>query len=110
MVRPDERPTDRTHPAIWELLVLVAGLAVGLWLGARHLREFDPAKFESWLTLIGVVLGGLSLAGPPLLLRNPRRRARPWRAGRVLWFASGTATWLLWPPMVWVRARGVRDE
>jgi hypothetical protein len=108
MARPDERSAERTQPAIWELLVLVAGLAVGLWLGAEGLREFDSARFDSWLFQIGVVLGGLSLAGPPLLIAERRRRGRPWRAGRLLWFAQGMASWLLWPPMIWARARGDR--
>src|SRR5262249_11895757 len=59
--------------------------------------------FGKWDEVISVVivfsLGGLSLIGPPLLLLTARRRA--WGAGRLLWFAQGTASWLLWPPFVY---------
>ncbi len=55
--------------------------------------------------LVGVfALGGCSLIGVPLLLVTARHR--PWGAGRFLWFTSGTAAWLLWPPVVYQRVAG----
>jgi hypothetical protein len=46
------------------------------------------------------MLGGLSLVGPPLLLRARFHRRARFRAGEVLWFCQGTAAWLLWPPVI----------
>jgi hypothetical protein len=45
--------------------------------------------------------GGISLFGVPLLLWTARHRA--WHAERLLWFIQGTASWLLWPPIVYRR-------
>jgi hypothetical protein len=84
-------------------MLLIAGAALGLWLAIDKFRsEDDPVN--KWLFLLVFLLGGLSLIGPPLLLLTARRR--PWHAGRFLWFAHGTAAWLLWPPVVTHRVRG----
>jgi hypothetical protein len=90
--------------ALWELLVLIAGVALGLWLFTKELQ--DPADDTRWLIALVAVLGGCSLVGPPLLLWERRRSKAVWRAGRVHWFAQGTAAWLMWPPMVAARLRG----
>jgi hypothetical protein len=93
-------------------MLLIGGAALGLWLIADDLRQMlgrDPAggtidlSFGKWddviVTATVFFLGGLSLVGPPLLLLTARRRA--WGAGRFLWFAQGTAGWLLWPPFAY---------
>lgn len=106
---PSPRGGRRLGIGIGETMALIAGLGMGLWLarlvphqgGSRveHLRG-AVLFWAAWL------LGGLSVVGPPLLLAERRRRrgGRPWGAGKVLWFSSGTAAWLLWPPVV---VRGV---
>ncbi|HZW34919.1 MAG TPA: hypothetical protein VFF52_29620 [Isosphaeraceae bacterium] len=93
------------------VMLLIAGAAFGLWLIIDQFRsQFQVGnspedRVGHWLFLLVFVLGGLSLVGPPLLLWTARRR--PWGAGRLLWFAHGTAAWLLWPPVVYLRVRGV---
>jgi 4-amino-4-deoxy-L-arabinose transferase-like glycosyltransferase len=90
--------------SIGTLMLLIAGVALGLWLGTDRT---DAQQRPHWLVLLVFVLGGLSVVGPPLLLLTAKRR--PWGAGRFLWFVHGTAAWLLWPPVVYLRARGVSD-
>jgi hypothetical protein len=85
---------------ILDLVILIAGLGVGFWLAIGILGKGWPQSAEQWLTLVVFVLGGLSLVGPPLLLRARRRRHARFRAGEVLWFCQGTAAWLLWPPVI----------
>src|SRR5690242_9011224 len=104
MERTKQAP-ERTAPAIWEILVLIAGVAAGLGLVAPAVPSVGQPS-DRWILTIGGVLGGISLVGPLLLLRahRCRTRARPWRAGRVFWFAHGAASWLLWPPMIGSRA------
>jgi hypothetical protein len=108
----DQKParrwqSDRLHVGV--VMLLIAGVALGIWLALpefqAELRNDDiDQRIGAVLLLIVFVLGGLSLVGPPLLLLTARRR--PWGAGRFLWFAHGTAAWLLWPPIVYVRAGG----
>jgi hypothetical protein len=99
---------DKFNLGVVMLLIAVAGF--GFWLILQDLRSklsengsFED-QFNAWLSALIFVLGGLSLVGPPLLLLTAR--GRPWGAGRLLWFAHGTAAWLLWPPIVSVRFRG----
>src|SRR4051812_25085442 len=104
--RPGRRGRRLT---IWELMLLIAGVAVGLGLFAGEWKRQDAmGSLGGWLIVTAGVLGGLSLVGPPLLLGERfRNRNRPWRAGKILWFAQGMASWLLWPPVVYRRvARG----
>ncbi len=97
--------------ALYELMLLIAGAGLGFWLILPSLKEKgqigDPGG------VIGVItftLGGLSLVGVPLLLWERRREKRPWGAGRFSWFTQGTAAWLMWPPIVYGRVRGVRSD
>ncbi|MGO9467557.1 MAG: hypothetical protein ACLQIB_17655 [Isosphaeraceae bacterium] len=95
------------------LMVLIAGAALGLWMALPDLREMLPpnspaANDMAWGTwdqpivlLLIYAVGGMSLVGVPLLLWTARGRI--WQAGRLLWFIQGTATWLLWPPMIYRR-------
>lgn len=101
---PTRRAGDRPWPSLGAVMILITGLATGLAL-AVAIGRGDDGKFsidgvEGIFLLIVMSLGGLSLVGPPLLLALRRRRPRPWRAGRILWFSTGTAAWLLWPPVV----------
>lgn len=100
-----EPPRERL--TIGVLMALIAGAAVGLCLVASSLREAggsDPIE-RGVLAVVGL-LGGLSLVGPPLLLMSRRRRRGGWGGGRFLWFVQGTATWLMWPPVVYKVVRG----
>lgn len=87
-------------------MALVAGLAIGIWLILPS-RRLDPAMgdAENGLLVASVLLGGLSIVGPPLLIWERRRRRRDFGAGRLLWFSHGMASWLLWPPIVYTRVR-----
>jgi len=90
-------------------MLLIAGAAFGLWLVLGQLRaarsvQGDQGGESPWLLGLVFVLGGVSLIGVPLLLITARRR--PWGAGRILWFSSGTAAWLLWPPVAYHRVLG----
>jgi hypothetical protein len=85
-------------------MLLIAGLAFSLWLGLPGLKKNDIPEF---FLVVVAVLGGLSLFGPPLLLAELRRRRRRWRAGKVLWFSTGMASWLLWPPAIYRRTHGL---
>ncbi len=98
---------------IGAMMLLTAGAALGLWLGVGLLRgeqaRGDPTRYEIWFFAIVYLLGGLSMAGCVILLieRLRRRDRRPWRSGKLMWFAHGTASWLLWPPIVYGRFRHV---
>jgi hypothetical protein len=85
---------------ILDLVVLIAGLGIGFWLAIGIHGKGRPESAEQWLAVVVFVLGGLSLVGPPLLLRERRRRRARFRAGEILWFCQGSAAWLLWPPVV----------
>jgi hypothetical protein len=95
-------------------MLLIAGAALGFWLALNVLkRRGDPeGPPEGWFGafVVGLVfvLGGMSLLGPPLLLMTARRK--PWGAGRFLWFAQGTAAWLLWPPVIYQRATAAGSQ
>ncbi len=101
MDRPRSRPaaTPGSRPALWEVLVLIAGTALGFWMIGLNQKPGDDAP-GAWFGSLLWFLGGLSLVGPPLLLVEARRGRARWGAGRLLWFASGTSAWLLWPPIV----------
>lgn len=93
-----------------EVMAMIAGLALGFWLVIDDLRPASVASMsfsDSGLLLIVSILGGLSLVGPVLLL-GERRRGWPWGPGRLLWFSTGMAAWLLWPPVVYARFSGRR--
>ncbi|MDB5352325.1 MAG: hypothetical protein JWN86_3572 [Planctomycetota bacterium] len=101
------RSESRVRVTLFELMALTAGMAIGLWLIVPQLRKGPTAGSPNVVMgLLAFSLGGLSLAGPPLLLWERRRSRRTWGAGRVMWFSQGMASWLLWPPIVYSRARG----
>jgi hypothetical protein len=103
----EPRPRAR-RMAIWELSLLIAGIAVGFWLFGMGLRfqifgDQPEPKVNPYGVWIGL-LGGLSIVGPPLLLWERRRSKRRFGPGGILWFSQGMSAWLLWPPFVIARA------
>ena len=91
------RPGPR-RLAIWEMGLLIAGIAVGFWLFG--MMPGGPGPGWAWYSALIGVLGGMSIVGPPLLLWERRRRRGRWGPGELLWFSTGTSAWLLWPPVV----------
>ncbi len=104
------RPPPRRSQALTlvELMLLIAGVAFGIWIVLKDLKKFDPQHETkmgiSIMALVGV-LGGVSLVGPPLLMLELLRRRVVWGPGKLLWFSQGMASWLLWPPVVYSRLR-----
>jgi hypothetical protein len=92
-------------------MLLIAGAALGFWLQLEFLRAQTNQiedNLNRWLFAGVFTLGGLSLIGVPLLLLTARRKA--WGAGRFLWFTTGTAAWLLWPPVIFQRMTGTTPQ
>jgi hypothetical protein len=102
-VEKDEPPQPRPGQPfqIWEGMVLVVGVAAGL---AMLVLSRPDRGVEMIFPGITFLLGGLGLVGVPLLLSERLRRGpwrcRPWGAGKHLWFSTGTASWLMWPPII----------
>ncbi len=100
----------RRRLTILDMMLLIAGLAVGLWLGLGLIRKDPNAEIEFTVLLAAAyLLGGVSLIGPPLLLwqryhHRPRKRLG---VGESFWFCQGTASWLLWPPVIVRRVGGI---
>ncbi len=81
--------------------------AVGFSLIADSFNPRPGETEEAVLLVLTFSLGGLSLAGPPLLLwRRYRSGWKRMRLGELFWFCQGTASWLLWPPAIYVRVQG----
>jgi cytochrome bd-type quinol oxidase subunit 2 len=88
-----------------QVMALVAGLAVGIWIGISREGRSAP-DLNPVLMFVIFAAGGLALAGPILILAERRRLGRcagSVGVGRLLWFATGTAGWLMWPPIVYRR-------
>jgi hypothetical protein len=113
VVQPNRGQFRESRMNLAALMLLIAGAGLGFWLVLNDLKEMlflsGPGNTEpSWskwdppgLVLLVFTVGGMSLVGVPLLLWTARHRV--WHAGRLLWFIQGTASWLLWPPMVYQR-------
>jgi len=106
----EDRPrTGESRLSIGVAMLLIAGATVGIWLALGELRSRNvgggPDDYFAKVVFVFVfALGGFALVGVPLLLRTAR--SRPWGAGRLQWFAHGTAAWLLWPPIMYQRVAG----
>jgi hypothetical protein len=91
-----------------ELMVLIAGLAVGIWIAMPKDEGQKVLGEPGGILLVALPLGGLSIVGLPLLLTERFRRDRrliTFGAGRLLWFAQGMASCLLWPPIIYLLVR-----
>ncbi len=97
----------RDRFSIAQMLIMVAGIAAAFWvMRPLMLVEYDgedggPIQMVPvFLRFFIVILGGISLVGVPLLLLRRRRDRTRWGPGQMAWFAHGTASWLLWPPIL----------
>ena len=83
------KSTSRRRVTTYELMALIAGLAIGLWLVVPSLRnEFGQGDEFGWFYLLtAFVFGGLSMVGPPLLIWERRRGRRAlFGPGRTMCF------------------------
>lgn len=109
-------PLERSAPSIAAIMTLIAAAAFGFWLALPRLRSQPPPggvqlNLDDFASLAMHVLGGLTLVGPPLLCSEARRRRRRWGPGKFLWCTQGVVTWLMYPPIVYVRAmKGKSNE
>jgi hypothetical protein len=111
------RSVRGSRPSIASGMLLIAGSALGCWIGTPMLAEGSDDMVSRWVATLTCVLGGISLVGPPLLLwgrfqrRDSHRRLAPaFGPGRLLWFTTGTSAWLLWPPIISARAMGAETS
>ena len=95
----DQAAASDDRLTLGRLLILVAGVLVGLRLFLEPMNENPNYDGEYFRILYTGPLVGLSLTGPVILLAN-FRRVRPFGAGRLLWFTQGIGVWLLLPPAV----------
>ncbi len=104
-----KRRQIRLHWLIVDLTFVSLGAVLGIWIASAR-----PDRIEGVIGLhapiilntVGAILGGLSLAGPIVVIRSRRGRRQPPRPGELIWATQGIATWLLWPPVVWKRLSG----
>ena len=113
---PNRIPPRRERMPLAAAMLMIVGLGIGAWYVSGDVRRIvsgqpgapEPTmlteRWRKWeevaLYVIIGALGGLSLVGPPLLLWERWTRRRPWGDGRLFWFAQGTSSWLLWPPVI----------
>lgn len=97
----------RDRFSIAQMLIMVAGIAVAFSvMRPLVLVDYDgedggPIQMVPvFLRIVIVILGGISLTGVPLLLLRRRRDRTRWGPGKMAWFMHGTASWLLWPPIL----------
>jgi hypothetical protein len=95
---------NRDAPRLFELMSLVAALALGIWLA------MPVAKERNWVIVLTLLLGSLSAWGPPVLVHERFRRRRPITAGRLIWLVTGLASWMLWPPALLRRIAFQKDN
>jgi hypothetical protein len=92
-----EAPAPGDQLTIARLMVLTAGVAVGLGCFAPRLDEFDYREVEKWRGLASALLIGVSLPG---VFYNLRRRSRRLAAGGLLWLTLSLGVWILLPPAI----------
>jgi len=93
---------------IGAIVLLIVGVSVGLGLFLPEFRQMDWGEADNAVGAAGMVLAGPTALGVPWLIwrkyRGRTRGDRRWGPGRLLWFAHGSAAWLLCPPIVAKRA------
>lgn len=93
--------STRRQIAIWEIMVLIAGAAVGLAVAKITLTELDGTAVKvdfrqwwAWLLLAYAVVLGMTMAMSGMLVVDRFRTGYRWRAGAMAWFAIGCVAWL----------------
>jgi hypothetical protein len=103
---PTHCPKD--HMSLAMAMLLVASSAVGFSVILDDVRRLGPGPSSFpfvgptdafLLKSLVFILGGVSLAGPPILLLGQTRR--PWGAGCTFWFLHGLLSGLLWIPILY---------
>ncbi len=97
----------RQQLGLREAMILIAGVAVGLWLFADRIKQLPSNDLDDWLVVLVAVLGGVSLAGAPVLLIDRSKHRRRWRSGAFMWFAVSVGCWGLAPAIALVRLKPV---
>jgi hypothetical protein len=92
---PHEPAVDQL--TIARLMVLTAGIGVGLAVFAPPYESFDAMDSEHWRKLATSVLIGVSLPG---VFYNVRRRSRRVATGGLLWLTLSLGVWILLPPAI----------
>ena len=105
---PHSNPREQL--TIFDSMVLIAGIAVGLWLFQENIGRGSPTEGDFWLVCGVAVFGGLSLAGTPIVLLDWLRSRRRWRTGAFLWFALGLASWGIAPAVALIRFKVGSDR
>lgn len=96
---PEQANRGARHLTLAELMLLVASVAVGLWLFLPSVKSFNWTDDETYWALAVAFLSGPSWIGPPIILwrrRHDRRRS----SGRLMWFVTGVACWGMWPAIL----------
>jgi hypothetical protein len=84
------------------MMLLVAGITVGLVIFGPQPEEFDSKDHEWWRGLATAVLIGAAIPGPIMVLRSRRPRRRL-ASGSLFLLMCGLGIWLLLPPAVAAR-------
>ena len=88
-------PRPHEQLTILEAMVLIAGVAFGLWMfNDKREKNSEP---DGWVIVAVSVLGGSSIAVVPMMLVDRIRHRRRWRSGAFLWFGIGLVCWGLAP-------------
>src|SRR5262245_23427431 len=98
----------RDQLTILDAMLLIAGIAFGLCLFQEKLKFaklFTSPDHDEWMMFAVSILGGLSLAGAPIIVLDRARRGHRWRSGALNWLAMGLASWSLAPVFILARLK-----
>src|SRR5262245_33715789 len=103
---------SREQLTIRDGMILIAGIAFGLWLFHDELkfeRLLSEPDGDAWLATASAVFGGVTLAATPLIVFDRLRGGRRWRSGALNWLALGLGCWSFAPALVIVRLNLAKD-
>jgi hypothetical protein len=100
----------RDRLTILRLLLLTAGVAVGVTVWGPSAGNFDPLDTEHWRHLWNAVLLGLSLPAPLFTVRFGRRGPRHIGAGGLFALTVALGAFLMMPPMIAARLGSMRQS